>query len=257
MTRAMSRHLYLLGDAMEPDELQEKTEHALQTGQKAIGLTTAIVAVLLATVSLLSHRSHTEAILLLGKSVDEWNFYQAKHGRAHEYGALAAIAIVLPNGKDIAIDDLKKSLEEECGVPRQKSCTTPAKDLNGVRALMSELAEDDKGKHEGSKAAAGGTAGKGASATGTSGERAKEKPAQEAAVKEGALTIQERAREFEAEQRLAERRADLFDTGELFLQVSIVLCSIALLAGAKLYWRLSFISTAIGVGIAVWGWFQR
>ncbi len=37
----------------------------------------------------------------------------------------------------------------------------------------------------------------------------------------------------------------------LTLEVSIVLCSIALLNGMKLFWRLSFVSTAAGVGLIV------
>jgi hypothetical protein len=35
--------------------------------------------------------------------------------------------------------------------------------------------------------------------------------------------------------------------------MSIVLCSIALLAELKLFWKLSFISTAIGFGLMLWG----
>jgi hypothetical protein len=239
---------------MEPEELQEKTEHALHTGQKAIGLTTAIVAVLLGSVALLSHRSHTEAILLQGRSVDEWNFYQAKHGRAHAYGIGAGLALLQPNGKDTAIEDLKQSEEEECGAPRTENCTAPAKRSKVLQPLLQEIAETRKaGKSEETTTKKTGDEGSGEQAA----EHAKEKPTKEAAVKEGAVKIQERARELEAEQHLAESRADLYDTAELFLQVSIVLCSISLLAGAKLYWRVSFVTTAIGVGVAIWAWFLR
>jgi hypothetical protein len=237
---------------MEPDELQEKTEHALETGQRAVGLTTAIVAVLLATVALLSHRSHTEAVLLQGRSVDEWNFYQAKHGRAHDYALIAEVTALLPNGKEAALRELRISSEEECGLPAEKNCKIPAKGSTVLAPLLSQMAEAGAG--EKSEATAGKKPADEANAGKTS-EQAKEKPAKEGAVKEGAVKIQERARELEFEQQTAERRADLYDTGELFLQISIVLCSIALLAGAKLYWRLSFITTVIGVGVAIWGWF--
>jgi len=241
---------------MEPDELQEKTEHALNTGQRAIGLTTAIVAVLLATVSLLSHRSHTEAILLLGKSVDEWNFYQAKHGRAHEYGLVAEVTALLPNSRAATIRELRKSAEEECGLPEEHGCRTPAKDSEVLQPFLKEIAGE--GRNEKPEGAASGKSSENTKSEKTPAEQVKESAAkQPGAAKEGAVKIQERARELEAEQRVAERRADLYDTGELFLQVSIVLCSISLLAGAKIYWRLSFITTAIGIAVAVWGWFQR
>jgi Domain of unknown function (DUF4337) len=45
----------------------------------------------------------------------------------------------------------------------------------------------------------------------------------------------------------------LFDGAELFLEISIVLCSIALLAENRMYWKLSFISTIMGVAVALWG----
>src|SRR5215831_12787268 len=137
---------------MEPDELQEKTEHAMHTGQKAIGLTTAIVAVLLATVSLLSHRSHTEAILLLGKSVDEWNFYQAKHGRAHEYGLVAEVTALLPNSRVATIRELKKSSEEECGKPEEHGCRTPAKDSEVLQPFLKEIAGEGRSQKTGEAA---------------------------------------------------------------------------------------------------------
>ncbi|MGH9568590.1 MAG: DUF4337 family protein, partial [Candidatus Angelobacter sp.] len=70
---------------------------------------------------------------------------------------------------------------------------------------------------------------------------------------EGAVKIQERARDMERETDLITRKADRYDASELFLEISIVLCSISLLAETRLYWRLSFLSTAIGICAAGWG----
>ena len=53
---------------MNPEELKESAEHAHLKGEKEIGLTMAVVAVLLAVTTLLSHRSHTEEVLLQGKA---------------------------------------------------------------------------------------------------------------------------------------------------------------------------------------------
>ena len=83
---------------------------------------------------------------------------------------------------------------------------------------------------------------------------AKEKhEAKPANHKPGAVDIQENARELEHERELVERRANYYDAAELFLEISIVLCSIALLAEMKLFWKLSFITTILGVGVALWG----
>jgi hypothetical protein len=81
-----------------------------------------------------------------------------------------------------------------------------------------------------------------------------EKTAKEAGGgREGAVKIQERAREMEKEAELRTHQADHYDSSELFLEISIVLCSIALVAENKLYWKLSFITSAIGVAIAIYG----
>src|SRR5215813_9689179 len=99
---------------MNVEELKETTEHAQHSGQKMIGLTTAIVAVLLAVATLLSHRAHTEEILTLTQAADGYSFYQAKHNRAYLYGLAAQTQALLPNGKGMAIENLKNSVEEEC-----------------------------------------------------------------------------------------------------------------------------------------------
>src|SRR5579871_848955 len=120
------------------EELKEGVEHAHSSGEKGVGLTMAVVAVLLAMATLLSHRAHTEEGLLQGKIVDEWNFYQAKHSRAYEFGEFAEIAALLPNpnAKDLALKDYKKSQDEECGTPAEHGCNSPAKDSPILRPLL-------------------------------------------------------------------------------------------------------------------------
>lgn len=180
---------------MDTHELQEHTEHAHHSGQKAVGLTTAIVAVLLAVITLLSHRSHTEEVVLKGDANDKWAYYQAKNVRVHMYEADAKLAALLPEGKELA----------------------------------SEFLEDAKVERDGAPAKGG------------------------KAAKEGADKIQEEARERDAETNLEGHRANYYDGAELFLEISIVLCSIALLTENKMYWKLSFISTVVGVAVALWG----
>src|SRR5215471_13297730 len=131
---------------MEPHELQEQTEHAHHSGQKAVGLTMAIVAVLLAIATLLGHRAHTEEILTLTQNVDDWDFYQAKHNRAYMFGLTAEIQALLANGKDSALKNFKISVEEECGVPALKDCTSPV--LKKSPVLQQLLAESKIGAEE-------------------------------------------------------------------------------------------------------------
>jgi hypothetical protein len=240
------------------EELKEGAEHAHQSGEKGIGLTMAIAAVLLAIATLMGHRAHTEEGLIQGKIVDEWNFYQAKHSRAHEYGAMAEVAALLPNGKELALKDYKKSLDEECGTPAEHGCSSPARDSAILRPLFApepvtdskeEKKEQDKPANPESaiKDDASKEHGKEASA-------AKEQHESKASGhKPGAVNIQESAKEMETERDVVERRANYYDGAELFLEISIVLCSIALLAEAKLFWQLSFITTVLGIGVALFG----
>jgi hypothetical protein len=235
------------------EELKEGAERAHNSGEKGIGLTMAIVAVLLAMANLAGHRAHTEVGLIQGKIVDEWNFYQAKHSRAHEYGALAELVALLPNGKEVALKDYKKSLDEECGTPAEHGCNSPAKDSPVLRTLMTTApsASDSKENNKNQEAPAKADSGKEQSKEHAAGEEHHEnKPA---GRKPGAVDIQESAKELEHERELVERRADFYDAAELFLEISIVLCSIALLAEMKLFWKLSFITTIIGVCVALWG----
>jgi hypothetical protein len=239
------------------EELKEGAEHAHQSGEKGIGLTMAIVAVLLAIATLMGHRTHTEEGLIQGKIVDEWNFYQAKHIRAHEYGAIAEMAALLPNGKDLALKDYKKSLAEECGTPPEHGCSSPARDSSILRPLLTPESatgntEDKKEQGESAKKeplandAAAKEQDKGA-------DTVKEHESKSSGHRAGAVNIQESAKEMEAERDLVERRANYYDGAELFLEISIVLCSIALLAEMKLFWKLSFITTILGIGVALFG----
>ncbi|HEY0784806.1 MAG TPA: DUF4337 domain-containing protein [Acidobacteriaceae bacterium] len=87
---------------MEPNEvqeLQEQHEHANEPpegegrklaeevahgGLKPISFTMSVLAVLVAVVTVLGHRTHTEAVLMQARASDQWNFYQAKKIRQND-----------------------------------------------------------------------------------------------------------------------------------------------------------------------------
>src|SRR6516225_4932258 len=62
-------------------ELEEHAEEAAQHNLAPVTVTMAILAVLIAAVSLLGHRAHTEEMLMQTKATDHWAFYQAKEIR--------------------------------------------------------------------------------------------------------------------------------------------------------------------------------
>jgi hypothetical protein len=166
----------------EVQELRDVAAEAHKKEQKRIGLTMAVVAVLLAVSTMLGHRTHTESVLLQTRATDQWAFYQAKNGRYHMYEANSELAAALgPQGAKL-IEDFKKQGEKQRA------------DAEAIRA---------------------------------------------------------KAEQLEEETRAAGRKATFYNLAEIFFEIGIVLCSISLLADTLLYWRLSFLSTAIGIIIAV------
>ncbi len=235
---------------MDPHELQEQAEHAHHSGEKGVGLTMAIVAVLLALATLLSHRSHTEETLLLTENVDTWDQYQAKHARAYMFALAAETQSLLPAGKEPALQNFKMSIDEECGAPARKDCTSPLLKRSPLLQQLSAKPEQAESHTEETHTAAAAPPEKHEE---KHEKAAKEGGSKESGAKEGAVQIRERAEEGQKEVKLFEQKSDRYDGSELFLEISIVLCSIALLAENKMYWKLSFISTVIGIAMAIWG----
>ena len=66
---------------MEANEMQEFAKQMKEGGEEsltAISLAISILAVLVAMVTVLGHRSHTEAVLMQSRAGDQWNLYEAK-----------------------------------------------------------------------------------------------------------------------------------------------------------------------------------
>jgi hypothetical protein len=66
---------------MEVGEMQEFAKQMKEGGEESltnISLAISILAVLVAMVTVLGHRSHTEAVLMQSRAGDQWNLYQAK-----------------------------------------------------------------------------------------------------------------------------------------------------------------------------------
>jgi hypothetical protein len=64
-------------------------------------------------------------------------------------------------------------------------------------------------------------------------------------------TIEEQAREYERERDRYSRRADRYDFAEIFLEVSIVTCSLAILTKRRSMWMASIAIAACGVVIGL------
>ena len=100
-----------------PDELQELQEHAEEAAGHAslapVTITMAILAVLVAAVSLLGHRAHTEELLHQTEATDQWAFYQAKDIRRHTYELFLDELSVFTVQKSDQADKVKDKYQKE------------------------------------------------------------------------------------------------------------------------------------------------
>lgn len=173
----------------ELNELQEHAEHAKHNPALApVSLTMAILAVLVAVISLLGHRASTEQVVLQGKSTDQWAYYQAKNMRRHADELFLDLTSVQPSTDAAALAKLRERYSQEA----------------------SRYKDDQK-------------------------------------------EIEDKAKELEAEVELERRKADRFDLAEVFLEIGLVITSITLLSGRRLFWGLGLVLGTVGVVVAATG----
>ena len=65
--------------------------------------------------------------------------------------------------------------------------------------------------------------------------------------------VESEARKLEAEVATQQNRADRFDLAEVFLEVGLVITSITLLSGRRLYWGLGAVFGVVGIIVAATG----
>lgn len=120
----------------ELQELQEAADRAKESSALApVSLTMAILAVLVATVTLLGHRAHTEEILLQNKTTDQWSYYQAKNLRRNNLEALDGVLTALENKNSERAEQVQKHFEQDIERYREEQ-----KDIEKeARALQAEL----------------------------------------------------------------------------------------------------------------------
>ncbi|HLJ22726.1 MAG TPA: DUF4337 domain-containing protein [Candidatus Acidoferrales bacterium] len=177
----------------ELGELHENAEHARENPSLApISVTMAILAVCVAVVSLMGHRSHTEELLTQNRATDQWAYYQAKNIRLHNY-QMSLDLLALIEFKD-----------------KEQAEKVRAKYQSEVDRYTKEQAE-----------------------------------------------IEEQAKDFEKESARAQRKADRFDLGEVFLEIALVISSLALLSRKRIFWFLGLISGVAGLAVAVTGYLMH
>ena len=83
-------------EANEVQELHEQSEKARENSLRAVSFTMSLLAVLVAVVTVLGHRTHTEAVLEQARASDQWNLYQAKKIRQYDTQLTVDLLSALP-----------------------------------------------------------------------------------------------------------------------------------------------------------------
>lgn len=160
-----------------PDEIDEHVHHARDPFDKVVAGTMAIIAALLAIVSVLGLHFISEKLLNQQFNSDQWSYYQAKNIRRY----MAQVA------RDLLTQ------------------------TNAGSEMIGRYTKDIA-RYDGDM-----------------------------------KTIQEKAREYEKERDVDGRKAEFFHIGEVFLEVGIVLSSLAILTKRKLWYSAGIGSAVVGV----------
>jgi len=207
---------------METEELMKGVEEAaegkLSPLDRHVAMTMAIIAAMLAAVTMFSHRAHTESLnwqeqnnslrteagIYHTRASDQWAFFQAKNIRAHQYEALLGLLDVLAKAPGNG-DRKSQELSQKWGAEVQKYEGTELPLLKSQAELLTNQAT----RYEG------------------------------------------RAGEALRRSYAAHERGERLDVAELAFELGLVLCSLAVLTKAKPFWYVGIASGVLGAAIAL------
>lgn len=216
-------------------EAEHAQHHAHDPFDRRVAMTMAILAAMLAGVTMLSHRAHNETLRIQNealafqaeankletqvdtlhtKASDQWGYYQAKKNRQYQYEAFADLVGVLPK-------DTGRSGSGDGAADPKDGGAADRLSQNWRSKVEKYQRESDEIQKE---------------------ARGLEK---EADAKRKEIEELDKKVEHEKERsREVHHRADRLDYGHLGLELALVVCSVAVLTKQRGFWF-----TGIGVGV--------
>jgi len=90
-------------EATEINVFSKEMKEAGESGMRHISLAISVLAVLVAMVTVLGHRTHTEAVLTQTRAADQWNLYQAKKIRQVQVSTTSDLLSLQPSSNDAGV----------------------------------------------------------------------------------------------------------------------------------------------------------
>jgi hypothetical protein len=90
-------------EASEMNEFSKEMREAGESGMRHVSLAISVLAVMVAMVTVLGHRTHTEAVLMQTRAADQWNLYQAKKIRQEQVSTTTDLLSLQPSANDAAV----------------------------------------------------------------------------------------------------------------------------------------------------------
>jgi hypothetical protein len=234
--------------------MAEGTEHHLEHAEhsqhaahhpfdRGVAMIMAIIAAILAGVTLVSHRGHTETLRLGNeattnhtKASDEWNLYQAKNIRSHEYQMFLFLQSML--AKDVVKDDEQTRAMRQYWISQIDNFEGPgywANFLDKVGKAKPPTATAERGD---SKATS---------------DKAEGKVSERTQYSEKATDLQTKAAKLEHQSHALHGNVTWIDLGHLGLELALVFCAIAVLTKQRSFLLTGICLAVIGSGVAGWG----
>ena len=98
-------------EATEIDEFSKEMKEGGENGLKHVSLAISVLAVLVAMVTVLGHRTHTEAVLSQTRAADQWNEYQAKKIRMDNLSVTLDLLAIEPTANSSLLETKRKEYE--------------------------------------------------------------------------------------------------------------------------------------------------
>jgi len=115
-------------------EIHTSHEHAGDPFAKGVSVMVGVIGIVLAFVTIASHRAHTAAVIHRTEANDQWSFYEAKKEREHLMDVAASLLGVV----QVAQADKAKALGDRYGKERDRYASEATQLQQDANARVAE-----------------------------------------------------------------------------------------------------------------------